>query len=179
MLTKAQKENQARFKAVQAKAKELKAKSPKLTHIEAVKKAWALMPGKGVVKKTIKVKKMPIAGRLNLTGKETRLGYVPKKVAAVKKVAAKKPSVSKHKDTKSHNVNIKVVSGVHKFHALDQYKKQIDYIDGIEKVIRNNKDRLLITKNNYEKDAIKKELIYLKKLLAEYRSHARELKKLV
>jgi len=55
MLTKAQKENQARFKAVQAKAKELKAKSPKLTHIEAVKKAWALMPGKGIVKKTINI----------------------------------------------------------------------------------------------------------------------------
>lgn len=36
----------------------------------------------------------------------------PTKKAAVKKVAAKKAISKMHKDTKSHNVNIRVVSGV-------------------------------------------------------------------
>lgn len=40
--------------------------------------------------------------------------YSSGKVSGVKKKAAKKAAVSKHKDTKSHNVNIKVVSGVKK-----------------------------------------------------------------
>lgn len=35
--------NKARLKKVQKKAKELKAKNPKLKHIDAVKKAWKLM----------------------------------------------------------------------------------------------------------------------------------------
>jgi hypothetical protein len=47
-MTKAQKENQARFKRVQAEAKKLKAKNPKLKHIDAVKQAWAIvLPGSG------------------------------------------------------------------------------------------------------------------------------------
>lgn len=36
--------NITRLKKVQADAKKLKAKNPKLTHIEAVKKAWAMQP---------------------------------------------------------------------------------------------------------------------------------------
>ena len=48
-------------------------------------------------------------------------------MAGVKKAAKKKP-VSSHKDTKSHNVNIRVVSGV------DMYKIR----DMLEKEIKNN-----------------------------------------
>lgn len=42
-MTKAQQENRNRFKAVQAEAKKLKAKNPRLKHIQAVKQAWAIM----------------------------------------------------------------------------------------------------------------------------------------
>ena len=38
-MTQGQKDNAKRFKAVQVEAKKLKAKNPKLKHIDAVKKA--------------------------------------------------------------------------------------------------------------------------------------------
>ena len=45
---------------------------------------------------------------------------------AVKKVVRRKPNVSMHKDTKSHNVNIRVMSGINKnFKKFIQYKKHI------------------------------------------------------
>ena len=46
-MTKAQKENKERFKKVQAEAKKLKAKNPRLKHIDAVKQAWVIVGGKG------------------------------------------------------------------------------------------------------------------------------------
>lgn len=104
-MTKGQIDNKKRFKAIQDQAKKLKAKNPRLTHLEAVKQAWAMA---SPVKKTFKakpIKKTKISGNLSLTKKETRLGYVKAKPAV------KKP-VSSHKDTASHNVKIKVVSGV-------------------------------------------------------------------
>ena len=60
-MTAAQKQNIARFKAVQAEAKKLKAKNKKLSHQDAVKQAWAIMYSKkkkvGAVKK--KAEKKP------------------------------------------------------------------------------------------------------------------------
>jgi len=88
-MTAAQKKNVERFKKAAAEAKKLRAKNPKLTQAEAVKKAFATLYGtakKAAPKKTVKKK------------------------AAPKKVAKKK--IGAHKDTRSHNVNIRVVSGV-------------------------------------------------------------------
>lgn len=86
-MTPAQKKNVARFKAAAAEAKKIRAKDPKLTQAEAVKKAFAKL-------------------------------YGVKKTATKKTVAKKKPTRKKvgeyHKDQKSHNVNIRVVSGVKK-----------------------------------------------------------------
>jgi hypothetical protein len=91
-MTPAQKKNVARFKAAAAEAKKIRAKDPKITQAEAVKKAFAKLYG---VKKTV--------------AKNT----VAKKTVAKKKATRKKVS-EYHKDTKSHNVNIRVVSGVKK-----------------------------------------------------------------
>lgn len=145
-MTKAQKENQARFKKVQAEAKKLKAKNPRLAHTAAVKQAWAIILGG---KKVVAVKKKPAAkkpatrkasakkqtGKTNIAidkkiqakapGKrvsksgnvyyEARANRSDKgRLLGVKKLSAKKPTVSKHKDTQSHNVNIRVMSGVGK-----------------------------------------------------------------
>jgi hypothetical protein len=88
-MTAAQKKNVERFKKAAAEAKKLRAKNPKLSQAEAVKKAFATLYGtakKAAPKKTVKKK------------------------AAPKKVAKKK--IGAHKDTRSHNVNIRVVSGV-------------------------------------------------------------------
>jgi len=90
-MTAAQKKNVERFKKAAAEAKKLRAKNPKLTQAEAVKKAFATLYGtakKAAPKKTVKKK------------------------AAPKKVAKKK--IGAHKDTRSHNVNIRVVSGVNR-----------------------------------------------------------------
>lgn len=88
-MTPAQKANRERFKKVVAEAKKLRKKNPKLTQAQAVKQAWAITYRKG-----------------------TKVGAAkkaaPKKAA--KKVAPKK--MAKHIDTKSHNVNIRVVSGI-------------------------------------------------------------------
>jgi hypothetical protein len=64
-------------------------------------------------------------------GKVTGVKKAAKKKAlkkVVRKKAAKKKAVSSHKDTRSHNVNIRVVSGV------DMYKIR----DMLEKEIKNN-----------------------------------------
>jgi hypothetical protein len=91
-MTPAQKKNVARFKAAAAEAKKIRAKDPKLSQAEAVKKAFAKLYG---VKKT-----------------------ATKKAVAKKTLEKKKPARKKigeyHKDQKSHNVNIRVVSGVKK-----------------------------------------------------------------
>lgn len=79
------------------KAKQLRKANPKLKWIDAVKKASKLMPKKAV-------------------------GAVKKKAAPKK--AAKKVATKKHVDTKSHNVNIRVVSGVtEKINQLVAYDK--------------------------------------------------------
>jgi len=95
-MTAKQKANRERFKKVVAEAKKLRKKNPKLTQAQAVKQAWAISYGK----------------------KRTGVGAVKKKVAKKKaaptKVKAKKSKRTSemHTDTKSHNVNIRVISGV-------------------------------------------------------------------
>lgn len=83
-MTAKQKANRERFKAAINEAAKIRAKNPKLTQAEAVKKAWAIIYSK------------------------KRAG----KVGAVKKSAKKSTRKSEcHKDTHSHNVRISVVSG--------------------------------------------------------------------
>lgn len=101
-MTAKQKANRERFKKVVAEAKKLRKKNPKLTQAQAVKQAWAIM----------------------YTKKRAKVGATKKKAVkkkAVKKKAAPKKSSSYHKDTKSHNVNIRVISG------MDQHK-QMQYV---------------------------------------------------
>lgn len=84
-MTAKQKANRERFKKAIAEAAKIREKNPKLTQAEAVKKAWAIIYSK------------------------KRAG----KVGAIKKAAKKSPAKSSyHKDTKSHNVRISVISGV-------------------------------------------------------------------
>lgn len=105
-MTAKQKQNIARFKRVVAEAKKLRKKNPGLTQPQAVKQAWAILYKSKKVgatkviekgeKKSAKVTKVLQRVR---SKKGTFNGY--------KRVAG-----SSHKDTKSHNVNIRVVSGV-------------------------------------------------------------------
>jgi len=95
-MTAKQKAARAKFKAVVKEASKLRKKNPKLTQAQAVKQAWAISyskkrSGVGAVKKKA----------------------APKKRAATKVKAKKSKRTSEmHTDTKSHNVNIRVISGI-------------------------------------------------------------------
>lgn len=96
-MTAKQKAARAKFKAIVKEAGKLRKKNPKLTQAQAVKQAWAISYGKksagvGAVKKKT----------------------VTKKKAKPTKVKAKKGKRTSemHTDTKSHNVNIRVMSGM-------------------------------------------------------------------
>ena len=151
-MTKAQKENIARFKKVQAEAKKLKAKNPRLAHTEAVKKAWAIVLPKSTKKKVGAVKKKsPIKKAVKSTAKK-QTGKTS--LAIDRKIQAKKPGkrvsksgnvyyesranrsdkgrllgVNKHQDTKSHNVNIRVVSGIDNraYKVRDELEKTLQW----------------------------------------------------
>ena len=114
-MTAKQKAARAKFKAVQAEAKKLRKKNPKITQAQAVKQAWAI-------------------------------SYSKKK--AGKKIASpKKESV--HKDTKSHNVNIRVVSGIG---AINMYTKEQEKKYGVLAA------KKLTAKTKKEKTAIAKQM---------------------
>ena len=82
-MTTAQKKNVARFKAAAAEAKKIRAKDPKLSQAEAVKKAFAKLYG---VKKT--ATKKPVAKKKTAT----------KQPVAKKKTATKKCLIAKKRN---------------------------------------------------------------------------------
>lgn len=90
-MTAKQRQARAKFKAVVKEASKLRKKNPKLTQAQAVKQAWAISYSK--------------------ERKGEKLGAVKKK-SATRVKAKKSKSTEMHTDTKSHNVNIRVVSGI-------------------------------------------------------------------
>lgn len=153
-MTVKQKAARAKFKMAIAETKKLRAKNPKLSQAQALKQAFAILYGKkvGAVKKKTAVKKA--APKKKAAIKKA----APKKKATVKKAAAKKTTVKKvnsittvsgikkripkkisstHKDTKSHNVNIRVVSGIGKIsnEFISQLKGANDKLIKWQKVL--------------------------------------------
>ena len=105
-----------------------------------------------------------------------------KLIGAVKKKAAPKKVTSTHKDTKSHNVNIKVMSGV------SNLKR--DILGDYDKILRKQKEleygiavhqRYLKTPGRPKglKDNDRKLLKLYKLILRENKEHAAQLKKLL
>ena len=179
-------------------AKAIRSKSPKMEWKKAVAQASAIYASKHkgkspvgkkkVVKKAAKkVAKKKAVGKYVKTvrkGKVTDVIYKRKKISGVKKKAVKKTATKKassmHKDTKSHNVNIKVMSGVSD-KLISSYKDNLGKIryyettiDMFKKAIKEHKKRGLtpIMVSNLKKD-IKK----FSSLIKELKTHAKELKK--
>lgn len=123
-MTAKQKAARAKFKAIVKEASKLRKKNPKLTQAQAVKQAWAISYGK----------------------KRAGVGAVKKKSAkkkAATKVKAKKSrSTEMHTDTKSHNVNIRVMSGTDDFvtRNVNTYKKLLEEIKEWQKKYKSAKD---------------------------------------
>jgi len=123
-----------------------------------------------------------------ITKNGTKIGAIkksaPKKKSATKVVARKRKSTEQHTDTKSHNVNIRVVSGIKSQNkkilknisiAEDElYDVEIDIINS-RLDLKNAillKDKTLI---KYEKDSLE----FATKLKKELTEHIKELKKLL
>jgi len=123
-MTAKQKAARAKFKAVVKEAGKLRKKNPSLTQAEAVKQAWAISYGK------------------------KRAGVGAAKKATPTKVKAKKGKRTSemHTDTKSHNVNIRVMSGLSKITGTPHKSKyfikyKIDNIQRMEYFDKLPKDR--------------------------------------
>jgi hypothetical protein len=149
-MTAKQRQARAKFKAVVKEASKLRKKNPKLTQAQAVKQAWAISYSK--------------------KSKGTKLGAVKKKSAT--RVKAKKgKSTEMHTDTKSHNVNIRVVSGI------EPLRKRIE--DGIILIsrelkeintkIKNEKNKFLKSSYLNKKRFLLNELKIGKQLLRKYK----------
>lgn len=104
-MTSAQTKARARFKAAVKEAGKLRKKNPKLSQADAVKQAWAILYGKARTGK-----------KVGAPAKKTVRKPARKKAAPVKKCAPKKPAT--HSDSKSHNVNIRVMSGILKTYIV-------------------------------------------------------------
>ena len=106
-MTAKQKAARAKFKAVVKEAAKLRKKNKKLTQAQAIKQAWAISYTK--------------------ERKGEKLGAVKKAKKTKVKAKRKTKSSEMHTDTKSHNVNIRVMSGVSKIgeSALDHLNKLV------------------------------------------------------
>jgi len=174
-MTAKQKAARERFKKVVAEAGKLRKKNPKLTQAQAVKQAFAISYSKaGEVKKVGSVKKKA----------------APKKKAALKKAAPKKKAASKkvaskritdiHKDSKSHNVNIRVVSGIEKYSnsVLDELNFLSNKISNME--ILRDRIQMNIKYKRYSVDDIpeaKKQLKGYNEYIKSLKTNLRNLKK--
>lgn len=164
-MTAKQKAARAKFKAIVKEASKLRKKNSKLTQAQAVKQAWAISYGK----------------------KRAGVGAVKKKAAPKKKAATKvkakksKRTSEMHTDTKSHNVNIRVVSGIDKNDITSKFFKANQDIEKLERVLIRNKETQ--KKAPYKTDFWKKHFAYqnklIKKYISELKKHKAELKKLM
>jgi len=200
-VTEAQKLRKSNPKLTQAQA--LKQAFAKNKKVGAVKKKAApkkAAPKKAAPKKSVEVSKMSKKQLQNALTKKLsdsgiskdflknnfvfeKLGSIKKKKAAPKKIASKRIT-DIHKDSKSHNVNIRVLSGIKSQNkkilkkisiAEDElYDVEIDIIN--ERLDLKNaiisKDKNLI---KYEKDNLEFSIKLKKELIA----HIKELKKLL
>jgi hypothetical protein len=172
-MTAKQKANQARFKKVVAEAKKLRKNNCKLTQAQAVKQAWAIYKAKEEKNPINRIKKYIDEQKEGFKRgyygdeykkKRKKVGAMPTKVKAKKG----KRTNDMHTDTKSHNVNIRVISGIEKVSKGAQKLFQEINKKGFFKF--NSEENILsflydeaIRKGQYKKAS------YLKELLSDVR----------
>lgn len=120
-----------------------------------------------------KVGAKKVGSTLKLHKKEMRLGITPK--------TKSKTSNGYHKDTKSHNVNIRVISGVETLINTEKTKKYIqimqDTIERIEQKYNDYKKRPTYIKDKFDIAEWNKEKRILKYQLAFAKTNLKELRK--
>lgn len=168
-------------------AKAIRKKSPKMEWKKAVAQASAIYASKHkgkspvgkkkvakkAIKKTATKKAVGKYVKTVRKGKITDVIYKRKKIGAVKKSAT-----TMHKDTKSHNVNIRVMSGMNAkiIKRLQDITNEIEQReDVIASVMQRKKD--LIAKNG--KQWYTKWMKSAKGIVAECKKHKSELKRFI
>jgi len=185
-MTVKQKAARAKFKMAIAETKKLRAKNPKLSQAQALKQAFAILYGKDkTVKKVGAVKKKSAVKKAAPKKKATVKKAASKKKATVKKAAPKKKaSVKKlksyHKDTKSHNVNIRVVSGIGKMNnefinSLKEANDRLIKYQNVLLVLMDQKNTQTFSPDR--KKTIAFDIKTVKNVIKEQKIHIRELKK--
>jgi hypothetical protein len=116
------------------------------------------------------------------TKKATVKKAAPKKAATVKKSAPKKVATKKstHKDTKSHNVNIRVVSGVDITNlSIKKIKENNQSIEKCESALIRNKEKMKLFpyKTQFWKTWFKVRNIRISAMIKELKSENTKLKK--
>lgn len=151
-MTAKQKAARANFKKAVTEAQKLRKSNPKLTQAQALKQAFAANKKVGAVKKKSAPKKKAAPKKAAPKKKSAIKKAAPKKKAASKKVASKRIT-DIHKDSKSHNVNIRVVSGfmgrlIVKTFTLSELKKMnpIYFDKGQDKAFGVYKRKLITSK---------------------------------
>jgi len=172
-------------------AKAIRKKSPKIEWKKAVAQASAIYASKHkgkspvgkkhAVKKKAAKKKVAKKKVIGKTDKKLQKGLASKGlkmphgydvVKRVRKVGAvKKSATTMHKDTKSHNVNIRVMSGIGS-HAIDRIKTAMSHLANYETMVKKYMS-LPLKERKANAAAIKK----LKHLVAETKTHITQLKK--
>lgn len=203
-MTAKQKKAQAVFKQVVKEASSLRRSNPSLTQAQAVKKAWAMHSGGSRVAEIGKVASKKKSAKKKVARKNTALLEVRKKVKRVLKANnatmphgydIRKGSVRNlsgydlsvrpsgmygtpkefHKDTKSHNVNIRVVSGIGEMNqdTLDHANYLLNRIAKAEEF----RDRLIsdLKYLNYKMTASDKR--NRRSIIKQYNEYIRDMKK--
>ena len=167
-----------------AKAKTLRKSYPKLKWTDLIKKASKLVtPAKksvsGINRKVVAKKYAPIKPLIKKRI-ETKSDFA---IAGIKKKKAvkKSPSRSLHKDTKSHNVNIRVMSGVNKEYLADLNKwvKLLDNKTFLLNVANHNLKKAIKEKDTFYVGVRKREIALYKKQIATIKKHIASIKKYI
>ena len=189
-MTAKQKAAREKFKKVVAEAGKLRKKNPKLTQAQAVKQAWAMQKKVGAIKIIEKGESKSAKPKATYQQVRTKKGTYK----GLKKVGAMDKS---HKDTKSHNVNIRVVSGYKKpmysmgnvdtKKLLDQFAKESKLKKDVVAILKSkvkdySNDYKSLLKDilyNGLQSGIISELVYYSDTLKWYNKHKAEIKMLL
>ncbi len=202
-MTTKQRQARAKFKAAIKEAGKLRKKNPGLTQAQAVKQAWAILYSKerkgekiGYSKEREKLHKNATAwlkkrkkidaekskkDRVSLAyqqapfGKPGLVGAVKKKSAT--KVKAKKgKSTEMHTDTKSHNVNIRVVSGINT-NTIQEIKRILELEEKWKKVLFILEGQKKAEKNYTNKKLLSRDIMKVKNVIKDLKKNITNLKK--
>jgi hypothetical protein len=182
-MTAKQKAARLKFKAALAEAKKLRKKNCKLTQAQAVKQAFAIINEKERRNPIKKIKKT-VTDSLAKFKKGFEKGYYGedygkkrrrRKVgAAPTKVKAKKSKRTRemHTDTKSHNVNIRVMSGVDK-NILTHLVKDLQHLTNSLAIAQYHLKKSIEAKKSSKDSDAKK---YFTRMANQFRDEVKGLK---